>query len=132
MAASTDKRQTVMVIDDESDLLAVSRKMLQKSGYDVHAFDSPVTALEHVKNGCEQCIVVISDIRMPEMSGFELVRQLKELCPGMKVILMTAFKINKEEAQLVLPTAKVDGFLTKPFRSTELIEAVKQCASQSK
>ena len=66
---------------------------------------------------------------MSGMSGFELVRRVKELRPEMKVILMTAFKIDMKEAQIVLPSTKVDAFLNKPFRSKELIEAVKQVCS---
>jgi DNA-binding NtrC family response regulator len=118
-----------MVIDDESDLLGVTTKMLEKNGYSVHAFESPIKAIEHVKNGgCKDCTIVLSDIRMPSISGFEVVRQLKEVRPEMGVILMTAFKINKSEVQMVLPSTKVDSFLNKPFRSADLIEAIKECA----
>lgn len=102
-------------------------KMLEKVGYEVHAFTNPVTALEHIRDeGCRECNVVISDIRMPGKSGFELVRQLKDLRPEMKVVLMTAFKINKEEAQLVLPHTKADAFIRKPFNLKELQEVMKE------
>ena len=70
--------------------------------------------------------LVLSDIRMASKSGFELVRHVKDLRPEMKITLMTAFKINQSEAQIVLPSTKVDAFLNKPFRSAELIDAVKQ------
>ena len=66
---------------------------------------------------------------MSGMSGFELIRRLKEVHPEMKVILMTAFKIDMKEAQIVLPSTKADAFLNKPFRSKELIETVKQVCS---
>jgi FixJ family two-component response regulator len=119
-----------MVIDDEPDLLATTKMLLEKEGYKVHGFTNPITGLSHVENGCKECIIVISDIRMPGMSGFELVRRLKELPPEMKVIFMTAFKINMEEAQMVLPSTKVEAFLNKPFRTTELMEAIKECNKQ--
>lgn len=115
-----------MLVDDEWDLLVMISKILEKSGYQVHAFSSPTKALEHIKYDCQQCSIVISDIRMPGQSGFELVRQLKELRPQMKIILMTAFKINKTEAQLVLPSTKVDAFIRKPFNLKELQEAIKE------
>jgi len=120
-----------MVIDDEADLLTITTKMLETSGYKVHAFSSPVEALDHVKNGCKDCAIVVSDIRMSEMSGFELVRYIKELRHEMKIILMTAFKINKEEAQIVLPSTPIDAFVKKPFRSTELVDAIHSCAVNS-
>jgi CheY-like chemotaxis protein len=119
-----------MIVDDEPDLLAITGTMLENRGYKVHAFTDPIKALDHVKvDSCKECSVVVSDIRMPGMSGFELVRYLKEARPEMKVILITAFKINKEEVQKVLPSTPVDGFVTKPFRSADLIEAVKLACS---
>ena len=118
-----------MIAEDEPDLLATTRMMLEKESYKVHGFSSPIAALSHVEDGCKDCKLVLSDIRMSGMSGFELVRRVKELRPEMKVILMTAFKIDMKEAQIVLPSTKVDAFLNKPFRSKELIEAVKQVCS---
>jgi FixJ family two-component response regulator len=67
------------VVDDEADLLAKTRMMLEKEGHKVHGFTNPVTGLNHVENGCKDCSIVISDIRMPAMSGFDLARRLKEL-----------------------------------------------------
>jgi len=121
--------KTIMIAEDEPDLLATTRMMLEKESYKVHGFSNPITALSHVEDGCEECKLVLSDIRMSGMSVFELVRRVKELRPEMKVILMTAFKIDMKEAQIVLPSTKVDAFLNKPFRSKELIEAVKQVCS---
>lgn len=114
-----------MVVDDESDLLATISKMLEKEGYKVHGFTDPIMAISHVEYDCTDCTIVISDIRMPGMSGFELIRRLKEVRPEMNVILMTAFRINQSEAQIVLPSTKVDAFLNKPFKLAELIQAIK-------
>jgi DNA-binding NtrC family response regulator len=116
-----------MVVDDDSDLLGIIGKMLKVNGYNVHDFDDPKMALHHIKNDCTECNIVISDIRMPSMSGFELVMNLKDLRPKMKVVLMTAFNTTKEEVQLVLPSVKVDAFLNKPFGSKDLMEALGSC-----
>jgi CheY-like chemotaxis protein len=118
-----------MVVDDEADLLAITTKLLEQAGHSVHSFVNPEKALDHINNGgCKDCSIVISDICMPPMTGFELVRLLKELRPEMKVILMTSFQINKEEARAVLPSTPVDAFVNKPFRTADLIEAINQCA----
>ena len=115
-----------MVVDDVSDLLAVIKMMLENQGYRVHGFTNPKEALVHVKDGCTDCTVVLSDVRMPFMSGIELVNHVKNLRPEMKIILMTAYNIEKEESQIVFP---VDSFLNKPFTSPELIKAVERACS---
>jgi CheY-like chemotaxis protein len=118
----------MMVVDDEPDLLAITVKLLERSGYSVHSFANPQRALEHIKvERCKDCSIVISDLRMPEMTGFELVQYLKDLRPEMKVILMTAFNIKKEDVQLLLPSTPVDAFVNKPFKTIDLINAIDQC-----
>src|ERR671938_1526380 len=118
--------QTIMVVDDEPDLLAITKIMLEKKGYLIHGFINPKEALLHVQeDGCTDCKLVLSDVRMPSMSGIELVKHIKNLHPEVKVILMTAYKVSEEESQIVIP---VDAFLNKPFRSAELIEAIEKAA----
>jgi CheY-like chemotaxis protein len=66
---------------------------------------------------------------MSGMSGLELVMLLKRKRPEMKIVLMTAFEIDKNELQKIIPLVKIDGFVKKPFRSALLIETVKQACS---
>jgi DNA-binding NtrC family response regulator len=118
-------KSTILVIDDEPDLLALTKTFLETEGFEVHAFGSPEGAVRHVRNGCTTCTLIVSDIRMPGMSGFELVRRLKELLPKTHVILMSSFVIHKEEFRKVLPSLDVDEFLMKPFARDDLVSAVK-------
>ena len=121
----------MMLVDDEEDILKVSEQVLNHDGYRVHAFSDPVTGLNHVvKENCNQCTILISDIKMPNMSGFELVRKVKLARPEMKIILTSAFVIHKEEFKKVLPSVKVDDFVQKPYSNKELIEAIKKYAPQ--
>jgi FixJ family two-component response regulator len=117
-----------MVVDDEPDLLATTKRMLEQEGYKVHAYSNPMIALGHVQEGCKECGIMVSDIKMAELSGFELTRRVKELRPELKVILMSSFIIHKGEFEKVLPSAKVDDFVQKPFRKQDLIEAIKNAA----
>jgi CheY-like chemotaxis protein len=120
--------KTVMLVDDEPDVLATTKKILEKNGYEVHAFENTENALRHIKeNGCKDCALVISDIKMPGMSGFELTRRVKELRPELRVMLMSSFIINKDEFKKVMPSLQVDNFVSKPFTKTDLIEAIKNC-----
>lgn len=118
----------IMVVDDEPDLLMVLTTMLESKGYRVHGFIDPIKASTHVKD-CKDCGILISDIRMPTINGFQLVRAVKKVRPDMKVVLMTAFEIHEKEWQKTLPSTEVDHFLTKPFDSATLVEAIEKCSA---
>jgi DNA-binding NtrC family response regulator len=119
-------KSTVMIIDDEANLLTESKNALENQGIKVHAFIDPMTALDHIQNeDCKTCSIIISDIRMPVMTGFELVRQLKKVRPEMKIILMTEFEMNKKEFEKVFPSVKVDDLIKKPFKIVDLIYKIK-------
>ena len=77
----------------------------------------------------KECSIIVSDVRMPGMTGLELVMRLKKIRPEMRIVLMTAFKIHRHDLQNIIPSTEVDAFLGKPFRSAELIEAIKHCAT---
>lgn len=117
-----------MVVDDEKDIVSVVMMLLKNQGIEVHGFVDPEAALKHVTEGCTDCWLVLSDIRMPKMSGFELVREIRQVRPDMKIVFMTAFEINMNEFAKVLPSTKVDGFISKPFRANHLLETIKQYA----
>lgn len=120
---------TIMLVEDEPDLRATTTKMLEEDGYQVHAFDNADKALSHVvEGGCKDCLLVVSDIKMQGMSGFELVRRMKEVRPELKVVLMSSFVIHKGEFQKVMPSLYIDDFVSKPFTKNDLINAIKNCA----
>lgn len=98
-----------MVVDDDRDIVMVTSKGLEHAGYQVHGFSDPVRALQHVESGCDKCTVIVSDIKMPEMTGFQLVRRVKDLRPDIKVVLMTAFDVNKAEFEAVFPPRLLTG-----------------------
>ena len=101
--ASRNKTGSILVLDDDFDLNTLIKMSLQKRGYDVFGFTDPLLALEHFHINKSTYSLVISDIRMPIMSGFEFVGKARKLNPKVKILLMTAFEINDKEFSRVLP-----------------------------
>jgi DNA-binding response OmpR family regulator len=70
----------ILVLDDEPDITALIKTTLQRRGYpNVFGFTDPILALEHFKLNSKDYGLVISDIRMPAMNGFEFIRKVKEI-----------------------------------------------------
>ncbi|MDP8889328.1 MAG: response regulator [Thermoproteota archaeon] len=104
-----NEKTTILVVDDDIVILTVTSRSLQHAGFKVHAFVDPLTALHHVLNDCKYCQVLVSDVRMPALTGFQLVRKVKDLRPEMKVITMTMFEVNKPEFEAVFPSTPINS-----------------------
>lgn len=124
MATKHDSKLSVMVVDDEKDILTVVMKALEARGLNVVGYTDPIQALQHFADGGDSFNVIVSDVRMPGLTGFQLARKVKEVHPKIKIVLMSSFDINKPELDKVLPSTSVDGFLSKPFRLSELVQVV--------
>src|SRR4051812_26619516 len=83
----------VLVVDDDSLMLEVVSRMLHREGYEVLPAHGPQQALDLVRNA-HPVDLVLADIRMPEMSGPQLVREMADLSPRMASMLMTAGLID--------------------------------------
>jgi DNA-binding NtrC family response regulator len=117
------KRESkIMVIDDDFDIATLVKITLQKDGFrNVFAFTKPSLALEHFKINYEDYCLVIADIRMPEMNGFEFAKAVSRVKPEIKVLLMTAFDID--DTLLKMNTKyndNVGGIIQKPVSATNL------------
>ena len=119
------KRKSILVLDDEFDIVNLIKLGLNKTNnLKVYGFTDPLLALEHFKLNAAEYGLVISDIRMPKMNGYEFVREVKKIKPKVKVFLMTAFDINSQEFSKVLPDIKVNQFIKKPISIRELTTSI--------
>ena len=126
----TDNQQPVFVavIDDETDLVYLFKDALsQIDGVQVFAFTDPLLALEHFQTNHQNYRVVISDYRMPTMTGMELLSKIKDVSPAATRIMMSAFEIQDE---LFQEYKCVDKFLQKPVLMTDLINEVRMLVSK--
>jgi DNA-binding NtrC family response regulator len=127
MASDKQRFQnSILVVDDEFDIVTLIRRSLQNHGFNTLGFTDPLIALEQFQNNSKSFAMVISDIRMPSMNGYELIRKIKAIHPTIKTILISAFEINKNEFSKVMPSVKIDGFISKPISLKELVSIVEK------
>ena len=119
-------KKYILAVDDDSDIVKLIEKALNRQDLKVSAFTDPVMALEDFKVNCKDCTMILSDIRMHAMNGYELIRKTKEIDKQVKVILMSAFEIQEKEFHNLLPDIKVDAFLQKPFSIQQLNEVIEK------
>jgi two-component SAPR family response regulator len=111
----------IMVVDDDFDIATLVKLTLQRSGFkNVFAFTKPWLALEHFKFNYKDYCLVIADIRMPEMNGFEFARSVSRIKPEIKVLLMTAFDIDDTLLKMNTKYNNIGGIIQKPISSAKL------------
>ena len=117
----------IMLVDDEKDILSTVKRGLESNNtFKVDTFPSGEAALQAFESHPENYYdLVITDIRMPKMNGFELYRGIKEKNQSMKIAFITAFEINKEEFNKVMPSVNVIDFISKPVSISNLITKLK-------
>jgi CheY-like chemotaxis protein len=130
---NTDKPlANLLVVDDDPDIPYVLKQGFQKNGFLVSAFTNPEAALQNFQSNSTDYCLMLSDIRMPGMSGIKLARKVKEINPNVKVVLMTSFEIRDNEFSKVFPSTQVDGFVQKPIRIEDLTDKILSIIGESK
>jgi DNA-binding response OmpR family regulator len=112
----------IAVVDDEPDITTVLKKGLEHHGFAVDAFNDPQAALASFKPGIYDLMII--DIRMPKINGFDLYRELKKRDAAVKVCFLTAFEIYYEEFRKMFPTIDVKAFVRKPVSIASLVSQV--------
>jgi CheY-like chemotaxis protein len=107
------KRHSILLVDDELDIVNSIKRWLQADGFKVYGFTNPLQALEYFQNNYDKIDLVLSDITMRKLNGYELVKKIKAIRPETKVVFMTALEFN-EDMSKILPPIRVDGFKLKP------------------
>ena len=115
--------RNILLVDDEPDITFTIKKILEDKGFQIDSFNDPITALKSHKNNFYD--LVILDIKMPKMDGFELYSKLKEKDPKVKICFLTASEMYYEEfrkTRLIL--GKIIGenyFIQKPIKGKDLV-----------
>lgn len=116
----------IMVLDDDFDIATLVKMTLQRDGFEnVFTFTNASLALEHFKINHKDYSLVISDIRMPGLNGFEFAKYISKIKPEIKVILMTAFDINDDLLTMnVKYNNNISGIIQKPVSPKKLARIV--------
>ena len=112
----------IAIVDDEPDITAVLKKGLEQNGFAVEAFNDPRQALSSYKP--QHYDLMIIDIRMPNINGFDLYRELKKKDSSVKVCFLTAFEIYYEEFRKMFPNIDVRAFVRKPVGIAALVKQI--------
>lgn len=118
----------VFIVDDEPGIALLCERLLSRAGYQTTTETRPRQAIEYLKENKIDLLLV--DIRMPEVDGFEVIQHAKRLQPDAAILIMTGH--GTVETAIHALRQGVDGLLLKPFRAgSELVEAVKLALADS-
>jgi len=120
----------ILLIEDDADLLELFADALGHSGFSVDRFTDPVKALALFEQNSDRYDLVLSDIRMPGMTGIDLVRRVKRINANVNCVLMSAFETEHLESQL--NELDLSTFMKKPIHIDQLITAVKGWITNSR
>lgn len=112
----------ILIVDDDSALHFVYQELFGKiKDYNLILTKSGIKALE--KMASDKIDIMITDIKMPEMNGIELIQQVRKIDQNMPIIVCTAFQYMKDDYELV--NAKLAAYVTKPFKNDQFKELVR-------
>jgi DNA-binding response OmpR family regulator len=120
-------KKRLLLVDDEQDITSILCSVLQESGFKVVFFNDPLLALQHFRPRYYD--LVILDIRMPNMNGFELYRQIRRKDKRVKVCFLTAVSEFEEYEQYkkeAYPKLGERHFVAKPVSNDELIRRINE------
>jgi len=121
---SNNKVKKILLVDDEPDITFTIKNMLYNTGFEIHTFNDPITSLKLYRRNFYD--LVILEIKIPNMDGFELYIKIKEIDPTVKICFLTAIAIFDEESRKSRPEVDriitEECFIQKPITTEDLIK----------
>jgi len=113
---------TVLLVDDEEVVIDVGVQMLQKFGFNVLSAANGGEALEIFERKRDEVLLVILDLIMPDMGGGEVFDRLKEIAPGVNVLLSSGYSLDSKAKDIL--KRGCSGFIQKPFNMKQLMDKI--------
>jgi DNA-binding response OmpR family regulator len=122
----------VLIVDDEPDLNLMFKIILEDNGFKVDSFSDPLLALENFKGKAGMYDMIILDIKMPKMDGFELYRKIRKIDDKVKVCFTTAGEMDYNQFRKELfPALDNKCYIQKPIETEMLIKRLNRILSES-
>lgn len=125
--AVSEPGRTVLIVDDEAMIRGVARKCLERAGLTVLVATSGREGIEEFGKHRDQIGVVLLDLTMPDMGGGAVLRRIRRIDPEARIVLSSGYA--EEQAREMLTGVEPTSFLGKPYRPTQLVEAVRAAMS---
>ena len=116
-----ERQKTVLLVEDQKYNLLVLKKMLERSGINVIPAENGLEAVNVCKEN-KNIDLVLMDIKMPVMDGYNAMKEIKKILPDMKVIAETAYALSGDKSRIL--EAGFDGYLPKPITMKSLDEII--------
>lgn len=114
------KRGTILIVDDEPNVLWFISKVCQPQGYETLTAGSGLEALKYIQECGDKIDVVLLDLKMPGMGGVEVLKSIRKHQPDLPVIILTAIHDKKEECEKL----GIEAFVKKPYSLEELYQRI--------
>jgi two-component system, OmpR family, response regulator ChvI len=118
-----NSKKRILVVDDEVDVMLTLKLCLEENGFTVDAYINPVSAIKNFKAGLYDLIMI--DIKMPDINGFELYKEIKKKDNEVKVCFLTAGDTYYASYADIFNALGVECFIQKPIENEELIGRIK-------
>ena len=120
---NNDKKKRILLVDDEYDIALAFKISLENNGFTVDTFNDPEEALSNFKAGLFDLLLI--DVKMPKMNGFELYREIEKIDNKAKVCFITAFEVYYKSLRELFPTMRIDCYIKKPITTDDLVQRIK-------
>jgi CheY-like chemotaxis protein len=120
------EKRRILIIDDDLDNLQLSKDVLQFNGFETYDFIDPRLALDTFKQSPQSYDLILMDIKMQEMDGYFLYKEIKQTNPDAKVLVFTGMILDVNEFKKICPSFEENQLIQKPVRMSSLVKTVNE------
>lgn len=122
--------ETILFVDDEKSITDIAKLELEHLGYKVTISNNPMEAIDIFKNSDARFNILITDMTMPEISGLEMAKEIKELDPEIRTIICTGFSQHLDTKKA--NESSIDAFIMKPYKINDIALEIRKILSDKK